>query len=267
MASHNGAPFVAVDIGNSRIKFGLFDSFDSGPLPAPTRTFGIAGDSGDLAQLDGWLRPYDVTSVKWRIASVNRPATTRLVDFLRERGAQHQTRLLCAADLPLEVPLAHPDRVGIDRLAGAVAANVLRAPNQAVAIVDLGTAITVDLLSAAGAFVGGAILPGIGMSARALHEFTDLLPLLNMEALTEPPAAVGTSTLDAMRSGLYWGAIGAARELIAQFERGLGQSPQVFLTGGAAANVAGLVAPGAVYVPHLVLQGIALVPLVESHVG
>jgi type III pantothenate kinase len=115
--------------------------------------------------------------------------------------------------------------------------------------------------------LGGAILPGIGMSARALHEFTDLLPLLNMEALTEPPAAVGSSTLDAMRSGLYWGAIGAARELIAQFEARLGQPPQVFLTGGAAASVAGLIAPGAIYVPHLVLQGVALATLAENHAG
>ena len=58
-------------------------------------------------------------------------------------------------------------------------------------IVDVGSAITVDLVSADGAFLGGAILPGIAMSARALHEFTDLLPLVDMSELTAPPPALG----------------------------------------------------------------------------
>ena len=61
-------------------------------------------------------------------------------------------------------------------------------------IVDVGTAITVDLVSADGAFLGGAILPGIQMSARALHEFTDLLPLVDVSDLTAPPPALGTAT-------------------------------------------------------------------------
>ena len=60
-----------------------------------------------------------------------------------------------------------------------------------------------------------------------------------------------------MQSGLYWGAIGAARELINRFGQSLGQQPQVLLTGGAAASVAPLIAQDAVYVPNLVLAGIA----------
>jgi type III pantothenate kinase len=155
--------------------------------------------------------------------------------------------------------------VGIDRLAGAVAANVLRGQGLPLVVVDLGTAITVDLVDSAGTFLGGAILPGIGMSARALHEFTDLLPLLNMETLTQPPPAVGASTMHAMQSGLYWGAIGAARELIERFRQFLGQQPQVLLTGGAAASVAALVEPAARYEPHLVLAGIALSVAASIH--
>ena len=69
----------------------------------------------------------------------------------------------------------------------------------------MGTAITVDLVSADGAFLGGAILPGIAMSARALHEFTDLLPLVDMAELAAPPPALG----DRDRSGPRPGCFGA----------------------------------------------------------
>jgi type III pantothenate kinase len=149
----------------------------------------------------------------------------------------------------------------MDRLASAVAVNRLRDPARPAIVIDLGSAITVDLVSAAGEFLGGAILPGIGMSARAMHQFTDLLPLSAMTELTDPPPALGTSTAAAMRSGVYWGAVGAMRELVARLSQGR-DVPQVFLTGGAAPSVAELISNAdgqpAVYVEHLTLAGIAI---------
>jgi type III pantothenate kinase len=120
----------------------------------------------------------------------------------------------------------------------------------------VGSAITVDLVSADGAFCGGAILPGLAMSARALYEFTDLLPLIDMRDLTEPPPALGTATVPAMQSGLFWGAVGAVRELIQQLTGGA--AADVLLTGGAGPAVAQLLGPAARYVPHLTLAGIAI---------
>lgn len=256
------APLIAVDIGNSRMKFGLFADPARGQqanaLAEPSLTHHLAQGDGDLDELVGWLAARDVASVDWWIASVNRPAATRLIDWLRERGAAPRTRLLYSGDLPLVVELPRPDMVGIDRLLGAVAANAVREPSRPAAIVHLGSAITVNLVSASGAFRGGAILPGIAMSARALHEFTDLLPRVELEHLADPPSALGTSTPHAIESGVFWGAIGAARELIVRLGDNTAADPQVFLTGGAAASVAGLLAPGAVYLPHLVLSGVAL---------
>lgn len=256
--SESQSPLVAVDVGNTRVKLGLFESATAAGLPAPSKTLSLASLDGELAQVETWLGPLAANTVNWRIASVNRPTSTRLVEWLRDRAGAERVRLLASTDLPLEVRLARPDMVGIDRLAGAAAANVLRPAGKPAVIVDLGTAIKVDLVGADGAFLGGAILPGIGLSARALHEFTDLLPLINMEDLKEAPAAIGTSTVDAMRSGLFWGAIGAARELIDRFSQVLGGQPQVFLCGGAAASVTKLLAPDARYEPNLVLAGIAL---------
>ncbi len=171
-------------------------------------------------------------------------------------------RELSHHDLPLAVRVPEPDRVGIDRLLGAVAANRLRDRERPAIVIDLGSAMTFDLISADGAFLGGAILPGVGMSARALHDFTDRLPQIPMDELAEPPPPLGTSTGEAMRSGLYWGAVGAMRELIVRLRDALGtdnRQPQVFLTGGAAPIVAQFLPGDATYVPHLVLGGIASV--------
>jgi type III pantothenate kinase len=164
--------------------------------------------------------------------------------------------MLTSGDLPLVIKLPRPDMVGVDRLLDAFAANQLRSPGRPAVVVDVGSAITVDLLDAEGAFLGGAILPGISMSARALHEFTDLLPLIDMAELAEPPPALGKATAAAMRSGLYWGAIGGVRQLVEQLT-GDG-SAEVFLTGGAGTVVAKLLGQSAHYVPHLTLAGIAL---------
>jgi type III pantothenate kinase len=262
-------PLIAVDIGNARMKFGLFRAIDPTALPEPEATLQLAGRIPAFERLEEWLDD-DVgkrlrasqfssegrTSFTWHIASVNRPAATRLVDWLRECRPSDPITLLAFFDLPLVVRLPHPDMVGVDRLLDAVAANRLRAPGRPAIVVDVGTAITVDMVSAEGEFLGGAILPGIAMSARALHEFTDLLPQIDMSELAGPPPALGVSTVEAMQSGLFWGAVGAVRELTEQLARGA--EPHIFLTGGAGVAVADLLGRSACYVPHLTLAGIAI---------
>jgi len=252
-------PLVAVDVGNSRIKFGLFERAgeDSQGLPVPSRTLDLVPQDGKLNELIAWLKPWDAAAVGWWIGSVQRTVTSQLVTWLRDRQAT-RISLLAAGDLPLVVSLPRPDMVGIDRLLSAVGTNRLRSPNTPAVVVDLGTAITVDLVGSQGDFMGGAILPGIGTSARALHEFTDLLPLLDMQALAEPPPPLGVATIEALRSGLYWGAVGGVRELITRLGQQAKATPQIFLTGGAAPAVAGLLSQDAIYVPYLTLAGIAL---------
>ena len=151
----------------------------------------------------GWRRSRS-TQVTWPIGSVARDPSARLVQWLRQRGCERIV-LLASCDLPLVVSLPRPDMVGIDRLLDAVAANRLRPADRPAIVVDLGTAITVDLISAEGAFLGGTILPGIGTSARAMHEFTDLLPLVDMQSLSSPPPALGTATVEALLGGLVLG--------------------------------------------------------------
>jgi type III pantothenate kinase len=290
------APLIAVDVGNSRIKLGLFRQAVATGLPEPQATLHLTGRLPEFDQLDAWLAALVVPpghhvpmvggippkggttsasdparlapesplpageglgkELRWHIGSVNRPAASRLIDWLRDHRADDEIMLLTSGDLPLKVELPRPDMVGVDRLLDGLAANRLRTPDHPAIVVDAGSAITVDLVDADGAFRGGAILPGIAMSARALHEFTDLLPQIDMAELAEPPPALGTATVAAMRSGLFWGAVGSVRQLVEQLTGN--RDAEVFLTGGAGPVVAKLMGKSARYVPHLTLAGIAL---------
>jgi len=250
-------PLIAVDVGNSRVKLGLFTSVDHDPLPVPDATLDIGPAQEHLGRIADWLAPRAAAAAAWWIGSVERQVAGNLVGWLRDHDAKRIT-MIASSDLPLTVSLSRPDKVGIDRLLDAVAANRMRADGEPAIVVDLGSAITVDLIDAQGAFLGGAIMPGIGTSARAMHEFTDLLPLLEMSKLDEPPPALGTATAEAMQAGLYWGAVGGVRELITRLSAELPRRPRVFLTGGAAPSVARLLAHDAEYVAHLTLAGIAI---------
>jgi type III pantothenate kinase len=255
----SGYPFVAVDVGNSRVKLGLFDHEhpSAASLPAPSRWLDLNPAENGFDAVPPWLEPLAVREVAWWIGSVERNVSTHMVAWLRTLGAERIT-LLASIDLPLSVSLPRPDMVGIDRLLAAVAANALRPPNSPAVVVDLGTAITVDLISPEGAFLGGAILPGIGLSASALFERTDLLPLLDMADLADPPPALGKGTVEALRSGIYWGAVGGVKQLIELLSAEAAGEPSIYLTGGAAPVVAGLLSPKAQHVPHLTLAGIAI---------
>ncbi|MEX2307566.1 MAG: type III pantothenate kinase [Pirellulales bacterium] len=275
--------FIAVDIGNSRMKIGRFTrGIETGPaaaeqprsvvrasLPEPTMTIDllIDNESGDfdVRHLRAWCDDNVGDQTLWVVATVHRAAAQRLAaaiaDWARQSQLECPIRHLTHRDLPLAIRVDEPARVGIDRLLAALAANRLRGTGRAAIVVDLGSAITVDLLTAEGAFAGGAILPGIAMSARALAEQTDALPDVGLDRLENPPVALGKSTTAAIEAGLYWGAVGAIRELITKLSAGMKEPPEIFLTGGAAPQVAELLnADRPVrYVPHLVLAGIALV--------
>ena len=261
----DGTPLVAVDIGNSRLKFGLFERpAGHSPnvcrqLPQPTRAVDVPPDAAQFDRLIDWLAPATPADCEWLVGSVNREAAALLASWLERRQAAMWQ--LSYSDLPLTVRLPRPDLVGIDRLLDAVAANCLRTPQVPAIVVDVGTAITVDLLDGEGAFLGGAILPGSGTTARALFEYTDLLPQIDAPSLAEPPPPVGDSTIAAMRSGLFWGAVGGIRQLVELFQRHASREAEVYLTGGAAPVVAECIGPSAVYVPHLTLSGIAVASL------
>jgi type III pantothenate kinase len=161
------------------------------------------------------------------------------------------------ADLPCQPAVAEPHRVGIDRLAAGAAAAAVKPRDSGVIVVDCGTAATVDLIAADGRFLGGAILPGPTLMARALAQGTSKLPEVRALEHADPPAMPGGNTREAIAAGIGWGMRGAIAELVARSRLALGPSTPVLLTGGWSGAILPAL-PGAIEMPDLVLVGIAL---------
>lgn len=121
-----------------------------------------------------------------------------------EKRMKRFIRFGAETPIPIENGYATPQTLGLDRLAAAVAANVLY-PNSNVLIVDFGTAITVDFVSAEGRFLGGNISPGAATRFRALHHFTKRLPLCELDE--DSVRLLGNSTQTAIESGVVNGIV------------------------------------------------------------
>jgi type III pantothenate kinase len=273
--SHFEKSLVAVDIGNSRIKFGQF--FGEAPatsLPVPVQTLELPledrdGDF-DSALLEAWCNANLNIDVAWWFSSVHGGATVRCLGIVkriaRQLARQHDRnwslRPIANDDVPMAIEVDFPERVGTDRVMAAFAANRLRRASRAAIVIDLGTAIKVDVVTTAGAFAGGAILPGLAMSARALEEQTDALPRVAVDQWQAPPSALGKSTEPAIEAGLFWGTVGGIHELVEHYANEFGPSPDLFASGGASQLVANVLLQrhglAVKHVPHLVLCGIAL---------
>ena len=161
-------------------------------------------------------------------------------------------------DIELGVGIGYPSprEIGADRLANAAGC---RAHYGVPAIVvDFGTAVTFDVLSAGGDYIGGVIAPGLNAMTEYLHDRTALLPLIR---LSEPVSAIGRSTRDAMISGAVYGYRGLVSEIVCQIkkEEFPRKRPQVIATGGDA----GLIASGSALFdavdPLLTLRGLLVV--------
>ena len=266
----NTEHLVAVDVGNSRLKAGIFtvvhttaeqrsSSNHSCKIPELIHTHQEPlRRTNDFSVLASWFQSTGVPSAPWYLSSVNPTLTEPLTNWIGQQGTNSPYHLLTNVDLPLQTDLPNPDKVGMDRLVNAVAANALRPPNRPAIIIDAGTAITIDVLSENGLFLGGAILPGFRIAADALHSFTERLPLVMITENREPPA-IGTSTESAITSGLFWGLIGSMEAIMErQCRQQKLESPFIIVTGGDASMLLAHLKHTVTNTPDLTLLGIAI---------
>lgn len=262
----NSPDRIAIDVGNSRIKIGSFMRL-AGPLPEcqESLVFSLQDDGewsravADLAERTPGARVV--------AAGSNQKGVDRLLAVWPDAWSSPLI-IRTSESFPVRIEVDEPCRVGLDRLLNAVAANRLRAAGQSAIIVDCGTATTVDLVSREGAFKGGAILPGFGLSARALNEYTDALPLVSFDELAGQvdassetatgPEPVGRNTRAAIQSGVFWGHIGAIRELVARLSDSV-EGPSLLILSGGGSSVLAPFMSDAVHCPLLPLQGMSLV--------
>jgi type III pantothenate kinase len=253
-------PDLVADIGNSRIKWGLC---------ADGRIQKMASLPPD--NTNAWQDQAAAWSLAvnrlWALSGVQPDTGVRLAQWLRDRG-DRVYELRSWKYLPLQVPLEHPERVGIDRLLNAVAAiDRVKRPVSSL-IVDAGSAVTVDWIDERGNFRGGVIFPGCRLMAKALHEYTALLPLIDT-SWTNPPLP-GNSTEGAIKAGIFWAVAGgikavlrqmAARSRWANGPRRMqcnAEDPVVFLTGGDAELLAPAMDSWVIVWPEMTLEGIRI---------
>lgn len=203
---------LAADLGNTNITLGLFDDERLiGSWRASSRTRATADElaalTSSLLGLDGHTLD-EVDAVA--IASVVPPLTGTFERFLRDRIGLAPV-LVDAGSLAgsLAIEIDRPSEAGADRLCNALAART-EFGGPAI-VVDLGTSTNFDLVSEQGAYIGGAIAPGLGLSLEALAGSASKLPRIE---LRRPPRAIGTNTVHAMQSGTVLGYVGLVSGLL-----------------------------------------------------
>ena len=244
------APIIVIDVGNSNAKVATWHENNlKTVLSVPT---------GDMAAFEEAYSAHRQASGRQRhaatvIGSVVPEALERIRAYVAELEGREP--LVVGETLPLPIDLEVKDRktVGVDRVCQAAAA--FDRVQTDCTIVSFGTAVTIDLVNVDGTFLGGAILPGVAMQMRALHEFTAALPIVEPGI---PEFAYGTNTKEAIQIGVCRGLVGAVRGIVEGYATHLNRWPQVVATGGDAALLMPLCDFVDTWTTDLTLRGIGM---------
>jgi type III pantothenate kinase len=255
---------LAIDAGNTNVVIGLYDGerlvADWRITTPPTWTGDeVAIMLKDLFELRG-IAAGSVTGVI--IGSV----VPNLTPALEEASVEHLkvVPVIVGPGIKTGIRLAieNPKEVGADRIANTLAA--FRKYGGPSIVIDLGTAVTYDAVSAAGEYLGGAIAPGVGISLDALVAHT--AKLIRVELLA-PDSVIGRSTMAAIQSGLLWGFVGQIEGMVRRMTEELGGAAHVIATGGQAGMLAGLTRVIDDVDPLLTLEGLRLIHLQNTSDG
>ena len=248
---------IAVDIGNTNITVALYLQDEEESIKS------VSGRShAELTELfkSAWEKiPVAESSTEKKrdgvivVCSV-KPDWTQLIREIVKDSLDEKVHII-GQDIPLPMTLwvDEPDKVGTDRVVSAAAAYAV--VKDAVAVADVGTAVTIDLVDDKGVFLGGAICPGLDIGASALKEYTAQLPKVK---ITRPKVPYGKNTTEAINCGLYYSAVATVQEVIRRYAESLGKWPHTVLTGSAAEIIKDDCEFIDSYVPNLVIKGIFL---------
>jgi type III pantothenate kinase len=220
---------IAVDIGNSSINIGYF--LNLGLLIQKVATHPLLSDNEYSEIMSDFLRQNHIAKkgISCIISSVVASHTAVLINAVERLQVDKENILVVshkmAAGLNLKVKM--PEELGADRLANAVGAYAVY--NQAVAVVDFGSATTITVVGKNADLIGGSIMPGIGLMNDVLAERTSKLARVFLE---KPEAALGQDTIGCVRSGLMIGTAGAVERILEEIERETGYRFRVIVTGG-----------------------------------
>ena len=220
---------LAVDAGNTNVVLGIFEKEDClATMRIATRRDATADEialvvSHLARRIDGGATRIARTV----ICSVVPSLTSSFETYVREELGHEPLVVDGELDLGVPVLLDDPREIGADRIVNALAAK--HAYGTPAVVVDLGTATTFDCLDAAGAYIGGIIVPGVETSAEELFRRAARLTKVD---LTFPPAVIGRNTRDSLRSGILRGTVGMIDALVIRIWEEIGQKGTAVATGG-----------------------------------
>lgn len=246
---------LALDVGNTNLTIG---AFDGAKLAAHWRLRTVHNQTADewgilLRNLFA-LSGHDIARVDGVIISSVVPPLDLSLAAMAPRYFKSEAFFVNPADAGLTMRVDQPSEVGADRVVNGVAA--FHKYGGPCVIVDLGTAVNFDVVSAKGEYLGGVITAGIGISIAALFSKTARLPMV---AFREPEKLIGTNTVACLQSGFYYGSLGMIDGILERLIQELGPKTKTIATGGQAGQIAG----GSKLVQHvdehLTLEGLRLI--------
>ena len=261
---------LAIDVGNTQTVLGAYRREDR---VRPQRMWRIATNKHDTAddlriKLVSLLTAEGIESKDVDAAALSSvvPLLAKAWEQALREHAGVEARV-CAASIAKEAGLfeadyPNPREIGADRVADAIAAR--RLYGAPVIVVDFGTATNIEVIDARGCFIGGIIAPGVETSASALFSHATRLAATELEA---PPAPVGTSTEEAIQSGIVFGEAGRVDGLIERVFEQIGRRCPVVATGGLASLVGAHARTVTDVLPELTLEGLRLLAAAEGDFG
>ncbi len=247
---------LAVDIGNTETTLGVFEEEN---LKATWHIATVIDRTVDeyatlLINLlkNKSIETSDICGVS--MCSVVPPLTTTFEDIFMKYFKISPLIVNAGVKTGVRLCMDNPREVGADRVVDAAAAHSLY--SGPLIIVDLGTATTFDVVSAKGDYMGGAIAPGMSAAAESMFHRAAMLPRVE---LARPQKAIGSNTIDAMKSGIVFGYVGLVEGMVSRLQRELGEKCRVIATGGLAKLIAGETKVIDEVNPELTLIGLKLI--------
>ena len=250
---------LAIDVGNTNIVLGVFDG---ATLVRSWRLQTVRDRTADELGLlveglfaHGQINRASIDGIV--LGSVVPPLTNTVVGMLHRYFSRSPLVVDPARNSGMPILYENPSEVGADRIVNAIAAYEQFGGNGRPLIVcDFGTATTLDAVSGAGEYLGGAICPGVTISADALFQRAARLPRIEVR---KPSRVVGRTTVGAMEAGLFYGYVGMVEGLVRRMNQELGGNAVCVATGG----LAEVIAPETPLIAHveveLTLQGLRIV--------